>query len=86
MQTDGERWGRIIKAARESELFMTQAELAQRITSLAEEAGVDITCDQSTISRWEKGQEPSLRVRPFVAKAVDIPAAALFQRAEAEVA
>lgn len=82
--SDEERWGRLIRAAREGELFITQAELAAKIVDIAGAAGVELTVDQSTVSRWEKGDHaPALRARPFVAKALDLPPAVLFQRTEA---
>ena len=82
--SDEARWGRLIRAARESQLFITQAELAARIVELAAEAGVELTVDQSTVSRWENGDHaPALKARRFVAAALGLEPAVLFQRAEA---
>ncbi len=83
MATDAERWGRLIRSGREG-LFLTQAEFGERVTAIAAARGVDLTVDQSTVSRWENGQHaPSLRARPCVAAALDVDPAVLFQRAEA---
>jgi transcriptional regulator with XRE-family HTH domain len=82
--SDAQRWGKIIEASRTSDLFLTQAELAELIEQKAKAAGVDITVDQSTVSRWERGtHEPALRARPFIAAALGVSAAVLFQRAAA---
>lgn len=79
--SDAQRWGKIIEAGRTSDLFLTQAELADLIEKKARAAGVDITVDQSTVSRWERGtHEPALRARPFIAAALGVQASVLFQR------
>lgn len=82
--TDAQRWGLIFKAGRTERLFLSQADFAARIVELAAEAGVDVTVDQSTVSRWETGEcAPSLRTRPFVARALEIDPSVLFQKVAA---
>lgn len=84
MLSDAERWGKFIKAGRESQLFSTQDEFAKLIVELAEADGHSLTVKQSTVSRWESGATtPALRLRPYIAKALGIPVEVLFQRAEA---
>jgi transcriptional regulator with XRE-family HTH domain len=82
--TDPERWGLLIKDHRTNQLFLPQAEFAERIRELAAAGGVDLVIDQSTVSRWESGHcAPALRVRPFIAQACGTSPALLFQRTQA---
>ena len=82
--TDAERWGLLIRDHRQNQLFLTQADFAARVRDLATAAGADVHIDQSTVSRWEKGEfAPSLRVRPHIAAACGVAPAVLFQSAKA---
>jgi transcriptional regulator with XRE-family HTH domain len=72
--------GTLIRDGRTGKLFLTQTEFAALIQALSIAAGTEVTVDQSTVARWEAGQfTPSLRVRPFIAKAFNVDPAVLFQ-------
>jgi transcriptional regulator with XRE-family HTH domain len=80
--TSRQRWGTLIRSGRTGSLFLTQTEFAALVTDLARHQGIDLTVDQSTISRWEKGEcAPSLRARPFIAAALEVPVDVIFQDA-----
>ncbi len=79
-ETNAQRQGRQMRDRRRHHLFLSQQELAELIVKLAADAGVELTLDQSNVSRWEHGQtSPSLRHRRFVAQALEVPADLLFQ-------
>lgn len=71
---------RLIKAAREHRLFLTQADFAELIERLAREDGnTELVCDQSTVSHWERGRNiPALRYRKYIALALQMDASVLF--------
>jgi len=80
--SDAKRWGLLIRDHRQNQLFMTQSDFAARVREFATAAGADVVIDQSTVSRWESGSVPSLRVRPFIAAACGMAPSVLFQRTE----
>lgn len=64
--------GRTIRRARERQ-HLTQGDLAQRVVRLAEGAGVEATCDRSTVAHWERGTcRPGIRLWPHVASALGL--------------
>lgn len=73
-------YAQLIRAARETRLFVSQEGFAKLIEQYARDAGDDeLLCDQSTVSRWERGDSiPALRYRPHIATALGMEAAVIF--------
>jgi transcriptional regulator with XRE-family HTH domain len=72
-------YSRLIKTARETRLFLSQQGLADLIEELAARDGVTLPCDQSTVSRWERGDcVPALRFRRYIGDALGVDPAIVF--------
>lgn len=73
-------FARLIKSTRENRLFLSQGAFADLIEQYAREDGNDdLVCDQSTVSRWERGDSvPALRYRPYIGHALGMDPSIIF--------
>lgn len=73
-------YARLIRSTRENRLFLSQGAFAKLIEQYARDAGDDdLVCDQSTVSRWERGDSiPALRYRPHIGHALGMDPSIIF--------
>lgn len=72
-------YARLIKTSRETRLFLSQQAFADLIEELAKRDDITLPCDQSTVSRWERGDSaPALRYRRYIAEALGVDPSLIF--------